>query len=88
LANSAQAKKRAKQAEEKRQHNIAMRSQFRTFIKRVVYAIDAGQQEDAQTAYQAAVPVIDRMVSKGLIHQNKASRHKSRLNKRIRAIAA
>ena len=88
MANSAQAKKRAKQAEEKRQHNVAMRTQFRTFVKRVVYAIDAGKREEAETAYKAAIPIIDKMAGKGLIHPNKASRHKSRLNKRIKAIAA
>ena len=88
MANSAQAKKRAKQAEERRQHNVDIRSQFRTFIKRVVYAINAGNPEEANTAYKAAIPIIDKMVGKGLIHHNKASRHKSRLNKRIKALAA
>ena len=86
MANSAQAKKRARQAEKCRQHNASQRSRLRTYIKKVVKAITVGNQAEAQTAYQAAVPIIDRMAGKGLIHKNKAARHKSRLNARIRAI--
>jgi small subunit ribosomal protein S20 len=87
LANSPQAKKRARQAEKSRSHNAGMRSMFRTYIKKVVYAIDAGDKAAAETAYKAAVPVIDSMCNKGLYHANKAARHKSRLNQRIRAMA-
>jgi len=87
LANTAQARKRARQAEKNRQHNAAQRSSMRTFIKKVLYAVDAGEKENAQTAYKSAVPVIDSAVSKGLIHKNKAARHKSRLNKSITAMA-
>ena len=86
MANSAQAKKRARQAETRRQHNAGMRSMFRTFVKKVVYAVEAGEKDQAQDAYKAAVPVIDGMVSKGLIHKNKAARHKSRLNASVRAM--
>lgn len=60
---------------------------FRTYVKKVVYAIEAGDKATAETAFKAAVPVIDRMCNKGLIHANKAARHKSRLNQRIRALA-
>jgi small subunit ribosomal protein S20 len=88
VANSPQARKRAKQAEERRQHNVEFRSEFRTHLKRVSYAIEAGKKEDAEAAYKVALPVIDALVGKGLIHKNKAARHKSRLNKRIKAIAA
>ncbi|MDH5485777.1 MAG: 30S ribosomal protein S20 [Gammaproteobacteria bacterium] len=87
MANSPQAKKRARQAEKSRSHNAGMRSMFRTYIKKVVYAIDAGDKAAAETAYKAAVPVIDSMCNKGLYHANKAARHKSRLNQRIRAMA-
>ena len=87
MANTAQARKRARQAEKNRQHNAAQRSSMRTFIKKVLYAVDAGEKENAQTAYKSAVPVIDSAVSKGLIHKNKAARHKSRLNKSITAMA-
>ena len=86
MANSAQARKRARQAEKSRQHNASMRSMMRTFLKKVVYAIDAGDKTKAEEAYKAAVPVIDKMANKGLIHANKAARHKSRLNTRIRAL--
>ena len=86
LANSAQARKRARQAETRRQHNAGMRSMFRTYVKRVVYAVEAGDKAKATDAYKAAVPVIDGMVSKGLIHKNKAARHKSRLNAHVVAM--
>ena len=86
MANSAQAKKRAHQAEKSRLHNAAQRSMLRTYIKRVNKMISMGNQVEAQTAYQQALPVIDRMANKGLIHKNKASRHKSRLNAHIRAL--
>ena len=86
MANSAQARKRARQAETRRQHNAGMRSMFRTYGKKVVYAVEAGDKAKAEEAYKAAVPVIDGMVTKGLIHKNKAARHKSRLNTHIRAM--
>ena len=59
---------------------------FRTYVKQVVYAIEAGDKTKAEQAYKSAVPVIDSVCNKGLIHKNKASRHKSRLNARIRAM--
>jgi len=83
LANSAQAKKRARQAVKNRAHNFSMRSRMRTAIKKVVNAIAAGDKEQAQQAYQSAVPVIDSTARKGMIHKNKAARHKSRLNKQL-----
>jgi small subunit ribosomal protein S20 len=82
-----QAKKRARQAEKQRQHNASFRSMVRTYIKRVVIAIGEGDAAKAQAAYVAAVPVIDRMADKGIIHKNKAARHKSRLNAQIKALA-
>lgn len=84
MANSPQARKRARQAEKHRMRNAGMRSMMRTQVKRVVYAIEAGDKTSAQDAYKAAVPVLDNMARKGLIHKNKAARHKSRLNDRIR----
>jgi len=86
LANSPQSKKRARQAVKRRTRNIAQRSAFRTAIKNTVYAIEAGDKESAASAYKATVPMIDGLVSKGLIHKNKAARHKSRLNARIKAL--
>lgn len=88
MANSASARKRARTAEVSRQHNVNIRSNLRTHIKNVVKAIDAGDAETAQKNYTAAAPVIDASVSKGIIHRNKAARHKSRLNARIRALSA
>jgi len=86
LANSAQARKRARQAECRRQRKAGQRSALRTHIKNVVKAVTAGDAEAAQTAYQKAVPVIDKSVGKGLIHKNKAARHKSRLGQHVRAL--
>jgi small subunit ribosomal protein S20 len=83
LANTAQAKKRARQAEKHREHNASLRSMVRTYLKKVYAAVEAGDKELAQTSYQTAVPVIDRMANKGLIHKNKAARHKSRLTAHI-----
>lgn len=88
MANIKSAKKRARQAEKRRRHNAGLRSMVRTYIKKVVLAVEAGNKENAQKAYQEAVPVIDRMVSKGIIHKNKAARHKSRLSDHIKAMAA
>jgi small subunit ribosomal protein S20 len=87
LANSAQARKRARQAEDHRQRNASQRSELRTSIKKVVKAIGAGDREAAAAAYREAVPVIDSMVGQGLVHKNKAARHKSRLNGHIKAMA-
>jgi len=60
----------------------------RTYLKKVIAAIESGDYEKATTAYNAAVPVIDRMADKGIIHKNKAARHKSRLNTAIVALKA
>ena len=86
MANSAQAIKRARQAEKRRQRNASQRSGMRTSIKKVIAAINAGDREAASQAYAAAVPIIDSAAGKGLIHANKAARHKSRLNQHIRSL--
>lgn len=86
MANSPSARKRARQTENRRQHNASLRSMVRTSIKKVVKAIDAKDIDAAKVAYTAAVPVIDRMADKGIIHKNKAARHKSRLNAQIKAL--
>jgi len=87
VANTAQARKRARQAEKARQNNGSLRSMVRTYIKKVVAAIATGDAVAAKTAYAAAVPVIDRIADKGIIHKNKAARHKSRLNAQIKALS-
>jgi len=86
LANTAQAKKRARQAENNRQLNAGQRSNMRTSIKKVLKAIEAGDKNAAKKAYDEAVPVIDKAAGKGLMHANKAARHKSRLNQHIRSL--
>ena len=86
MANSAQARKRARQADTRYARNAAQRSRFRTVLKKVVYAVEANDKTTAEAAYKEAVPVIDRMANKGLIHKNKAARHKSRLNTRIQSL--
>lgn len=87
LANIASAKKRARQAEQRRAHNAALRSRLRTYIKKVILAVDSGDLARAQQAFREAVPIIDSSVNKGLIHRNKAARSKSRLNARVKALA-
>lgn len=86
MANTKQSKKRAKQAEKHRQHNASLRSMMRTYIKNVQKAVASGDKANAEAAYKAAVPVIDRMADKGIIHKNKAARHKSRLNGHVREL--
>lgn len=84
MANSSSAKKRARQAVVRRTRNVGERSMMRTYIKKVYYAIDAGDKSAAESAFKEACPVIDKMSGKGLIHANKAARHKSRMNTNIR----
>ena len=88
MANSPQAKKRARQAEKRRGLNASQRSLVRTVIKKVNAAVVSGNAEEAKAAYDNAVPVIDRMADKGIIHKNKAARHKSRLNTQVKALTA
>lgn len=87
MANIQQARKRARQNEKRREHNAGRRSMMRTSVKKVIKAIRSGDRAEAEAAYRAAIPVIDRSARQGLIHKNKAARHKSRLNQRIRAMS-
>ena len=73
MANSPQARKRARQNVTRRARNASHRSMFRTFLKRVEAAIEGGNQADAKDALTKAIPVIDRMAVKGIIHKNKAA---------------
>lgn len=86
MANTKSAEKAARQAEKHRARNVALRSRMRTAVRNVTTAIAAGNKEAARTGYSVAVPVIDSLVSKQIIHRNKAARHKSRLSARIRAM--
>ena len=87
MANTASAKKRARQAVKARARNAGQRSMIRTTIKKVVKALDAKDKAAAVAAYADMVPVLDRYANRGMIHKNKAARHKSRLTARIAALA-
>ena len=86
MANLVSAIKRARQAVKRREHNVALRSRMRTFVKSVNGAIEAGDKDAATIAYREAVSVLDNSAAKGMIHANKAARQKSRLNARIKAM--
>jgi len=87
LANIASAKKRARQSEAARARNASQRSMIRTTIKKVVKAVEAKDKAAATAAYAEMVPVLDRYANRGMIHKNKAARHKSRLAAHIQALA-
>ena len=84
MANTRQAKKRAKQAEKRRVRNASRKTEMRTYLKSVLKAIQAGNKDAAIAAYKKATSMVDRLATKGLIHKNKADRHKSRLNNHIK----
>lgn len=86
MANIASAKKRARQAVLRNQRNSSQRSMMRTFMKKVINAIEAKDKDAATEAFKSAVPLLDKAANKGLIHKNKAARHKSRLNAQINAL--
>ena len=88
MANTKQAAKRARQAVKHRAHNMSARSRMRTEIKHVLKAAAAGDPKVAQAEYRKAVPIIDAMVNKKLVHRNKAARHKRQLNARVKAMSA
>ena len=88
VANIKSAQKRARQAAKTRLHKMGQRSKMRTHIKAVITACEKGDKDAAVAAYTAAVPVIDSMITKGIVNKNKAARHKSRLNKMVKALAA
>jgi small subunit ribosomal protein S20 len=87
LANIKSAKKRARQAVKRNARNASSRSMLRTAIKKVVNAIAAKDKAGAEAAYKSAEPIMDRYSSRGMIHKNKAARHKSRLSAHIKALA-
>jgi small subunit ribosomal protein S20 len=88
MANTAQARKRVRQSEKRRQLKSSQRSMVRTYIKRVYSAVAAKDADSAKTALADAIPVIDRMANKGVIHKNKAARHKSRLSAQVKSLSA
>ena len=88
MANIKSAQKRAKQTIVRNSRNAAQRSQLRTAVKKVLKALDANDAAGAEAAFATAQPILDRFSSRGLIHKNKAARHKARLNARIKALKA
>lgn len=86
MANTLSARKRARQSERHRKQNAGQRSYVRTAIRKVLKAIQAKDKNAAEVAFKEAVPAIDKSVAKGLMHKNKAARHKSRLNAHIKAL--
>lgn len=86
MANIKSAKKRAIQSEAQRQHNVAMRSMMRTYVKKTLKAIKEGGKTAAEAAFNEMQKVLDRYAHKGLIHKNKANRHKSRLAAQIKEL--
>jgi small subunit ribosomal protein S20 len=88
VANIKSAEKRAKQTIKRRAHNVAARSRMRTAMKDVLNAVQSGNKTEATANLKTAVPVIDAMVNKGIVHRNAAARYKSNLNARVKALAA
>ena len=86
MANIKSAKKRAVQSEKRREHNVALKSAYRTQVKKVEAAAKTGSKEEAAKALKASIPAIDKVASKGLIHKNKVARCKSRLNKKVKSL--
>ena len=84
----ASGRKRARQDVKLNAANSALRSKFRTVIKNVQKAIVTGDKAKAADLFKTAQPVIDSVADKGIFHQNKAARHKSRLSSKIKALAA
>ena len=87
MANSAQARKRARQADRIRLQNMAQRSAYRTAVKKVRKAIEAGDKAAAAIVFQESMSAMDRLADKRIVHKNKAARHKSRLSVAIKAMA-
>ncbi len=87
MANIASARKRARQAEKRRQHNTALRSKLRSAVRNIRKAISAGDKKAARELFRHSTSVIDSIADKNIIHKNTAARHKSRLSARIKAMA-
>ncbi len=87
MANTAQAKKRARQADIHRARNTGQRTELRTRIKKVRTAVAAKDKSAAQQAFREAASIIDRLAGKGLVHKNTAARYKSSLNQQLRTLA-
>jgi small subunit ribosomal protein S20 len=88
MANTKQAAKRAKQSIKHRGANVSLRTTLRTSIKKVQKAIEVGDQPAAESALRTEMATLDRIAAKGIIHKNKAARHKSRLAAKVKALGS
>ena len=88
MANTKQAKKRARQGEDRRKQNASQRSTMRTYLKKVTKTISEANVEKGQAEYRLVASTVDKLAAKGLIHKNKAARHKSRLSAKLKALTA
>ncbi len=88
MANIKSAIKRARQNTKRRKHNASQRSTMRTYVKKVLKAVESGDKKAATEAFQVVQPILDKAVHKGLIHKNNASRKKSRLSLKIKEMSA
>ena len=86
MANSAASRKRARQAVKRNKNNSQIRAKVRTFVKKVAYAVAAGDKKEADSGFEAMQKNLDQAVSKGLIHKNQAARKKSRLKAQIKVL--
>ena len=84
MANTSQARKRVRQANKARARNASQKSEFRSSVKKVLKSISDKNKDQSSQDYKKAVSVMDKLVIKGLLHKNKAARHKSRLNKQLK----
>ena len=87
MANSKQARKRARQSVESNAHNSSQRSRLRTAIKSVRKAVEAGDKNTAADTLRKATSVIDSIADKNVVHKNTAARNKSRLSAAVKAMA-
>ena len=87
MANTPQARKRVRQAVKARTRNAAQKSNFRSSIKKVLKSLSDKNKDQSNVHFKEAMSIMDKLVTKGLIHKNKAARHKSRLNKHIKELA-
>ena len=88
MANTASAKKRARQAERRRQRNRSYKTRFKNAVKKVLRAIEQGDREKIEELLRQAISAIDKAAQKGVIHKNQAARRKSRLMAKVNAFLA
>ena len=87
MATHKSAIKRAKQSEQRRQRNRAVKTRVKSAVKEVRVALENKSVEEAQAALQKAIPIVDRAASKGALHHRTAARKISRLSKKVHALS-